>query len=77
VSVRVLAGHTSHHRPSLPFGSVVPAATSLCRWVGALFRIWWCFAVFGEDVLFLPAEVVVLARFWRLGEVFGVGACDV
>jgi hypothetical protein len=24
-------------------------------------------------VLFLPAEVVVLARFWRLGVVFGVG----
>ncbi|KAK2412561.1 hypothetical protein QL285_047740 [Trifolium repens] len=51
---------------SLVFGL---AATSFCRWVGVLIRIWWCFVLLGEDVVFLPAEVVVLARFLRLGVV--------
>jgi hypothetical protein len=59
---------------SLPFGSVVPDVISLCRLVGVSFSDLVVFTVLGE---FLPAEEVVLARFWRLGEVVGVGDCAV
>ncbi|KAK2380183.1 hypothetical protein QL285_067902 [Trifolium repens] len=66
VVVRVSSPSSSSGRYPLVFRL---AATSLCRWVGVSIRIWWCFDVPGEDVVFLPAEVVVLARFWRLGVV--------
>jgi hypothetical protein len=66
VVVRVSSPSSSSGHYPLVFGL---AAASFCRWVGVLIRIWWCFVLLGEDVVFLPAEVVVLARFWRLGVV--------
>jgi pilus assembly protein TadC len=60
----------------LPFLTVL-SCLSLPLFAGGLvfsFSDLVVFAVLGE---FLPAEVVVLARFWRLGEVVGVGDCDV
>ncbi|KAK2434915.1 hypothetical protein QL285_020018 [Trifolium repens] len=66
VVVRVSSPSSSSGHYPLVFGL---AAASFCRWVGVLIQIWWCFVLLGEDVVFLPAEVVVLARFWRLGVV--------
>ena len=59
-----------HHRFLAIIRYLRLVAIYLCRWVGVfVFQFGWCWAVLREFVVLPPVEVVVLARFWRLGVV--------